>query len=1104
MNVAGIQQGALTSLELQPVGGKTFEAELTTKTEASLVYSDVTDDIVLRVGARAWSIAGTDKRHQEELDSIADRNLPRLSWLVSRYPKQGDTTRVVINVHEFPLMMSWPEALEVGVDEKMVDSVRQKNPEVANVAQVTEWLSEMSVIEPGPGNSLTRLLISSGPEPRQGIRSAFRIHGRGYAIDIMRSADDRMLATRIVGARRNVSLNERRPVFLVNGTFRFVDATVAGQFRGVARTQLDQLVAGAGSYLGIWSEYNKLEQESILGRARSFGWLRYDRAKRLPDGTWRFQVSESADTESAFEYLETSESVDLEAAKTIPPELEGHSLEEREAEPTRNTFVGECTAHGVREKTVDILPPLDQESVPPDKGYVFVSLTGDRKRLARREIAQQRIAKAECEMPQLGLLLEGASVPIRRRKHWKPLTPAIRRAFRDDPTAKQIAAIDIALNTPDIALIQGPPGTGKTKIISALQNRLAEIADGTQGLCGQTLLTSYQHFAVEHAAGKTSVMGLPAMKIGRRRGQSGESAAFERWRRERVEEVRSELASLPQEPLLAIVRRVRRIASAYVTALRPDDNPVAILASVESEVRELVSPALRDRFVATRQNILREIDPGRRDTNGTSTLVLKAVRSLRSDAVAFLDDGPHMAGKVIRRLAGSGIATKEEMELLSRAEDWEQEEAPEFLPDLAALREQLLDRLTPDERPAGSPGVNAELESLLADTVDCLHQKARDSVTGKTGVLSEFLEDLEYDAPRLQDAVRKYTAVLAATCQQAASYRMSELKPDGVAFGNVLVDEAARANPLDLFIPMAMAEHRVILVGDHRQLPHILEPEIERQLEGSVADATRDALKKSLFQRLFEAMKAREEQDGIRRTVTLDVQYRMHPLLGDFVSRTFYDPYGEQFTSGLDAENFGHDLPGYEGAVAAWIDVPRRMGLEGGGWSKRRTPEARAVAKELKRLMEARPDLSFGVISFYSAQVTEILREMQRLGMAETLEDGSLQVASAWRQTNDEEGRLEERLLVGSVDAFQGKEFDVVFLSMTRCNDIEPSDQKRLRRKYGHLMLENRLCVALSRQRRLLVVAGDTGMLAHPQAPEHVRGLVSFHEMCGGKHGTII
>ena len=159
------------------------------------------------------------------------------------------------------------------------------------------------------------------------------------------------------------------------------------------------------------------------------------------------------------------------------------------------------------------------------------------------------------------------------------------------------------------------------------------------------------------------------------------------------------------------------------------------------------------------------------------------------------------------------------------------------------------------------------------------------------------------------------------------------------------------------------------------------------------------------------------------------------------------------------------------------------------------------IAKEVSRLATARRDLSFGVISFYAAQVDEVLGAMEPLGMSERLDDGSFRVADAWRETRDADGHLKERLRVGTVDAFQGKEFDVVFLSMTRSNDFALTDERSLRRKFGHLMLENRLCVAMSRQQRLLVVVGDVAMLRGEAAEKALRGLVAFRDLCSGKHG---
>ena len=380
----------------------------------------------------------------------------------------------------------------------------------------------------------------------------------------------------------------------------------------------------------------------------------------------------------------------------------------------------------------------------------------------------------------------------------------------------------------------------------------------------------------------------------------------------------------------------------------------------------------------------------------------------------------------------------------------------------------------------------------------------RSSRGGGEAVLHEFYDDLENNRKETRETVEHYTVVLAATCQQAVGYHMNQRKGDNNVFETVVVDEAARANPLDLFIPMALAERRIILVGDHRQLPHILDHEIENDLDSDVSEKTREMLRTSLFQRLFGQLRERERADGIKRTVTLDVQYRMHPALGRFVSDTFYASYdeGEGFTSGRPETDFAHELTKYGGAIAAWVDIPLGRGAERRGQSKSRPVEAGWIAREAHQLLTERPDFSIGVITFYSAQVNEILRQMESFGMTEQLEDSSFRVRESWKTTRDESGRLKERLRIGTVDAFQGKEFDVVLLSMTRSNDIAADQPKLLRSKYGHLMLENRLCVAMSRQQRLLIVVGDSGMLKGEQAAKAVPGLVRFMELCGGEYGV--
>jgi superfamily I DNA and/or RNA helicase len=329
---------------------------------------------------------------------------------------------------------------------------------------------------------------------------------------------------------------------------------------------------------------------------------------------------------------------------------------------------------------------------------------------------------------------------------------------------------------------------------------------------------------------------------------------------------------------------------------------------------------------------------------------------------------------------------------------------------------------------------------------------------------------------------------------------------EGIEFDTVVIDEAARANPLDLFVPMAMARRRIILVGDHRQLPHLVQRDLEDELisRQSLTEAQAKAYKQSLFERLLKQLREQEKVDNIKRVVMLDTQYRMHPTLGDFISKQFYESVGlDVLHSGRPSQDFAHTIPGYQDRCAAWLDVPLQDGKEkflNPGYNRR--AEAITIAKEVKRIADScGPTLSIGIISFYRAQCELILESLVDHGLAEE-EDGEIRIARPYRQT--ESG--DERLRVGTVDAFQGKEFDVVFLSIVRANDLVVSDQKEgdererlLNGKYGHLRLANRLNVAMSRQRKLLIAVGDKIMAEGSESEESVPALTAFLKLCRAK-----
>ncbi len=1107
MKIHEIPCGEKTTLEVRAVGARDFGKPVARLAEARLQFPEGLDQALLQVGDQAWSVEGTDSRSEGLLAKLAERNLPRLCWVAHVLPKLGDTQRLMLQVHEFPQAYTWPGDMDLGVDDKLLQDIRKKRPQLASVESVVSWLAERVLLatrEPGS----ERVFLSGGTQPQAELLGAFRLYGHGLNVDVARGPDDRLRITRVVEQRQPERSDERRPVLMVEGRWRFCDMTLAGEFRGTARTQLDQLVERADSYLHLWKEYNALERKSIERRAQAFGTLRYTRCEQKPNGLWRFHLPEEQGVEEKLRQLQELEEVDLEAKvahfseprKEVSPE-QGELAQPQQRKRRERIFAGTFVGLQSHQRVLDIRPRFEEGVKPPEKGVLSIDKSGDEKRLERREEAQRLIASAQNPMPQLGLLIEGESVPERRRRQEKVLTPAVLEIFGGNPTEKQRKALEVALNTPDIALIQGPPGTGKTKVITALQVRLAEL-DDTDIISGQTLLTSYQHDAVENAASRTRVFGLPAIKVGRRRGQSEADSmdGFEKWRRDRVDAVRAALAQVSERPVSEVLRQVRNRAAAYVGAPRQEGEAVSLLREVSNLAREHLPSPLQDRLL----NLLQQLQRGPASPSGQKedeARALESVRRLRTEAIPFSDDGPRNARQLLNRLDPLQLLSAEDQQLLEHASGLDPDGPPpaaDLLAQLKELRDRLLDRLSPDALPAGAPAVHADVEALLTDIVDALFQRVRQSAAGPDAVLHDYLDDLEHDVGGVRDAVMNYTVVLAATCQQAVGYEMSQAKGEGVLFRNVIVDEAARANPLDLLIPMSRAERRVILVGDQRQLPHILEPDVESQLELASLE-TRKTLRKSLFQKLFDFLKELQDKDGIPRTVTLDVQFRMHPVLGDFVSKTFYKD-GEQFRSERPPSEFVHGLGGYGEAVAAWVNIPMAQGREISGRSKSRRAEARWIADEVQRLTKTRDDLSFGIIAFYAAQVQLIFQELEKRGLAEQDEDGNYRIASSLRWTKDHR----ERLRVGTVDAFQGKEFDVVMLSMTRSNDVRATDELSQRRKYGHLMLENRLCVAMSRQQRLLIAVGDEGMLTTKEASSAVPELVEFRKLCGGSHGRVI
>jgi DNA polymerase III delta prime subunit len=715
----------------------------------------------------------------------------------------------------------------------------------------------------------------------------------------------------------------------------------------------------------------------------------------------------------------------------------------------------------------------------------------------------------------------------KREKIYKPMTPFVQNKVwgTDDkykPTKRQLEAIDIALNTPDIALIQGPPGTGKTTVIVAILERLNEEYDKKKSVRGKILVTGFQHDAVENIVSRLSVNSLPAVKFGRRPGENEEddtttNRKIEKW----AEDIRKKLRDKhPQLHPIKEQRELQILSNQYARS-----HSVSVIGKILELIISLPGAYISADIVSQAKTMLRSMkdEPVQGDRS-----LLAAIRALRTTPDDFADDGARNAMMVYVSLRER--LPPKEAELLKKAGHWKPGAPANFLKELEELKTALLDRYTP--RPVFNiEKPRKEVLSLIANVNEALsRQRGRGSL--KDEILAGFLNELETNPEGIKSAVEDYCFVYAATTQGAEGKAIRRVKTkdpnDYVTYDTVIIDEAARVNPRDLLIPMAQAEKTIILVGDHRQLPHIYEEEIIRKAmetkagsgdtqtpdteKETIPDQFENYIKHSMFEYLKNRLEKLYADDGIKRTCTLDEQYRTHPLLGNLVNKHFYAKHSnansdESFESPRPESDFRQNLPGLDGRPALWINVPGIKGHEkrsGRSWTRRE--EAMVIVHQLKKWLDCEEgrNLTFGVISFYRAQSNIILEEAGKLGITGCGSPGEpWEIKKEYRYlTREADGKEEERLRIGTVDAFQGMEFDVVFLSMVRSlritsNRGEEADYERLKANtFGRLVSENLLCVSMSRQKKVLVVVGDAALVQSGIGRDAVPALADFCDKC--------
>lgn len=295
-------------------------------------------------------------------------------------------------------------------------------------------------------------------------------------------------------------------------------------------------------------------------------------------------------------------------------------------------------------------------------------------------------------------------------------------------------------------------------------------------------------------------------------------------------------------------------------------------------------------------------------------------------------------------------------------------------------------------------------------------------------------------------------------------------------FDLVIIDEASQIlEPNIVGILTARQEEgraidRFILVGDHKQLPAVVQQQGSLEMEGS--DKRLDSIHlssctNSLFERLILTERAAGRTDFIG---TLHKQGRMHPDIADFANRKFYAkeqlecvPLAHQLETELAYNEESEDALDNMLKAHRMIFIPSMPCKQLNISEKVNTDEARIIADLLRRLYRQMnkdfdPQKSVGVIVPYRNQIAMIRKEIERLEIPAL-----------------------EGISIDTVERYQGSQRDVILYSFTIQSRYQLDFLTANTFYEEGQPIDRKLNVAITRARKQLILTGNESTLRQNQ-----------------------
>ncbi|MDX9932687.1 MAG: AAA domain-containing protein, partial [Bacteroidales bacterium] len=447
---------------------------------------------------------------------------------------------------------------------------------------------------------------------------SFTIHGLNKRVDII-VRDNKWLMQK----ERNKPFTKKHEDFLSLNiasypSISFVESSKAKEAIETIKAE----EAKGNTLISLWKIYSEIELQRATDLKEKIGELNFSIVRHLDHGVSRIRINNlSEDLKSTIK----DNKDDLQNTSFEIPDENQIEIKSDNSKRFRVKFVNSDFSFDL----------YDELETLPDNGKLEVSLIGDEIVNKRRERALKSLRENRIFVTQnLLFAIEGlADAMLIKKRNEKAITERTRKFLKEkfgisNLTQNQKEAVEIAINTPDVAVIQGPPGTGKSTVVAAICDRLIEISEKSKKDDTKLILVSaFQNDTVEHIASKIYTLGLPTIKVGK------ETQSNIRAEDELITEIRLNIDnSLQNLSKKGNTHRVSKRLSDLKKLYESENNEEQLKSEIETLIKTI---SISDDL----WNSWQEINGNTKFNDASLEKNLKLLRGVRTDIQSYNDDG---------------------------------------------------------------------------------------------------------------------------------------------------------------------------------------------------------------------------------------------------------------------------------------------------------------------------------------------------------------------------------------------------------------------------------------------------------------------------------